>query len=69
MINRLKNLLPAREKPQPVLGHDIDKPRITAAGWLLIFIYLGVPAMLIGGLIDLLIQLSTGRCLGIWCLF
>jgi len=25
--------------------------------------------MLIGGLIDFLIQLATGRCLGVWCLF
>ena len=65
MINRLFK----RDKPQPILGHDIDKPRITAAGWLLIFHYLGVPAMLIGGLIDLLIQLTTGQCVGVWCLF
>ena len=63
------NLLKKPEKPQAILGHDIDKPRITAAGWLLIFMYLGVPAMLIGGLIDFLIQLSTGRCIGVWCLF
>lgn len=52
----------------PVLGHDIDKPRITLAGWFLIFIYLAVPAMLVGGLIDLLIQLATGKCVGVWCL-
>ena len=58
-----------QEKAQPILGYDIDKPRITAAGWLLILVYLGVPAMLIGGLIDFLIQLATGRCLGVWCLF
>ncbi len=58
-----------QENPQPILGYDIDKPRITAAGWLLIFVYLGIPAMLIGGLIDLVIQLVTGRCLGVWCLF
>ncbi len=52
----------------PVLGYDIDKPRITAAGWILIFVYLAVPAMLVGGLIDVLIQLSTGQCVGVWCL-
>ena len=65
MINRLMK----REKAQPILGYDIDKPRITAAGWLLVLVYLGVPAMLIGGLIDVLIQLVTGRCVGVWCLF
>ena len=52
MIKRLFS----REKFQPILGHDIDKPRITAAGWLLILLYLGVPAMVIGGAIDFLLQ-------------
>ena len=65
MIKRLLN----REKHPAILGHDIDKPRITAAGWLLILFYLGVPAMLIGGAVDLIIQWSTGQCLGVWCLF
>ena len=68
-MNPLTSLLNKQDKPQPILGHDIDKPRSTAAGWLLILVYLGVPAMLIGGLIDLLIQLSTGLCVGVWCLF
>jgi hypothetical protein len=58
-----------REKFQPVLGHDIDKPRITAAGWLLICLYLGVPAMLMGGAIDFVVQWITGDCLGVWCMF
>jgi len=58
-----------RQKIQPVLGHDIDKPRITLAGFSLIFLYLGVPAMLTGSLIDLLVQLTTGNCVGVWCLF
>ena len=65
MIKRLFN----REKFQPVLGHDIDKPRITAAGWLLVVLYLGVPAMLIGAAIDFVVQWITGDCLGVWCMF
>lgn len=69
MKQRMIRRLFTREKFQPILGHDIDKPRITAAGWLLIFLYLGVPAMLAGGLIDLMVQWRTGQCLGIWCLF
>ncbi len=56
------------EAHPPVLGHDIDKPRITAAGWALIFVYLAIPAMLAGALIDLLIQLATGKCIGVWCM-
>jgi len=58
-----------QKENQPVMGFDIDKPRITPAGFLLIFLYLAVPAMLIGAAIDLLIQLTSGRCVGIWCLF
>ena len=65
MIKRLFT----REKFPPVLGYDIDKPRITAAGWLLILIYLGVPAMVLGGAMDFLVQWITGDCLGVWCMF
>ena len=65
MIKRLFT----REKFQPILGYDIDKPRITAAGWLLLLFYLGVPAMAIGGIIDLVLQWFTGQCVGVWCLF
>ena len=40
-----------------VLGHDIDKPKLTVAGWCLIFLYLALPFMLIGALFDFFIQL------------
>lgn len=65
MIKRLFT----REKFQPILGHDIDKPRITLAGWFLVLLYLGVPAMALGGLLDLVVQQLTGECIGVWCLF
>lgn len=52
-----------------ILGHDIPSPRLTRMGWLLIFFYLGVPAMLIGGLLDFIVQIITGQCMGLWCLF
>lgn len=52
-----------------VLGHDIDKPRLTTAGWCFIFLYLAVPFMTLGALFDFFIQLTTGRCVGVWCLF
>jgi len=50
-----------------VRGLDLDKPRPTAAGWALIMLYFGVPAMLIGALIDIVIQLASGECVGLWC--
>ena len=65
MIKRLFT----REKFQPILGHDIDKPRVTIAGWLLILFYLGVPAMVVGGMIDLALQWFTGQGVGVWGLF
>jgi hypothetical protein len=51
------------------LGHDIDKPKITPAGWILILFYLALPAMGLGAAMDLIVQLITGRCVGVWCLF
>ncbi len=50
-----------------VRGCDLGKPRLTPAGWALILLCLGLPAMLVGALVDLLIQWSTGDCLGLWC--
>jgi hypothetical protein len=32
-------------------------------------LYLGVPAMLIGGVLDFILQAITGQCMGVWCLF
>jgi hypothetical protein len=32
-------------------------------------VYLGLPLLLVGTLIDLVIQLTTGICTGLWCFF
>ncbi len=53
--------------PTRIRGHDLDKPRLTPAGWVLILLYLGLPAMLAGAVVDFLIQWSTGECVGLWC--
>jgi hypothetical protein len=55
--------------PARIRGHDLGKPRLTAAGWVLILLYFGVPAMLVGALVDVLIQWTTGECVGLWCWF
>ena len=52
-----------------VLGHDIPKPRPTLAGLGLCIAYLGIPVAVVGNLIDLVLQLTLGWCLGVWCLF
>lgn len=50
-------------------GHRLGKPRLTAAGWALILLWLGIPAMLLGALLDLGLQWLSGECVGVWCLF
>ncbi len=65
MIKRFFSSAP-RER---ILGHDIPSPRLTGMGWLLILLYLGVPAMFIGGVLDFIVQTITGQCMGLWCLF
>jgi len=57
----------APDRVHRVRGLDLDKPRPTAAAWGLIMLYFGVPAMLIGALIDLVIQWASGDCVGLWC--
>ena len=52
-----------------VLGHDIPKPRPTLAGMGLCVVYLGIPVAIIGNLIDFVLQLTLGWCIGVWCLF
>jgi hypothetical protein len=32
-------------------------------------VYLGLPILLLGGLLDVLVQALTGQCTGIWCWF
>ncbi len=43
--------------------------RLTGWGWFWILVYLGLPAMVLGLLMDFLAQTLTGWCVGIWCIF
>lgn len=52
-----------------ILGRDIPSPQLTGMGWFLILLYMGVPAMVIGGVLDFILQTITGQCVGVWCLF
>ncbi len=59
---------PASQPPERrVRGHDLGKPRLTAAGWLLLLAYAGLPAMLVGAALDFAIQWFSGECMGLWC--
>jgi len=55
--------------PQRVLGHDIPKPRLTAAGIGYLLVYLATPVLIAGNLLDFIMQWLFGWCIGIWCVF
>ncbi len=52
---------------QKVMGHEIPEPRPTLRGILLIVMAVSVPVLLIGSLLDALVQLAFGICTGLWC--
>lgn len=56
-----------RPKTERVMGMRIREPRLTwlAAAW--VVLYLALPVVLLGTLVDLLIQAVTGYCSGFWC--
>lgn len=58
----------ARAKIQTVAGHRLPEPRITPMAIWLAFLWVGLPILLIGGLLDLFMQLAFGVCTGLWCL-
>jgi len=62
-----KRDLPHRSA-QTILGHDIPKARLTAAGWFWGAVYLGLPVILLGNLLDFLFQWTLGWCIGFWCI-
>ena len=63
----LRNL--RRSKLQTVMGHRIAEPRPTLWAVFWVTVYLILPVMGLGMLIDLLVQWATGHCVGLWCLF
>jgi hypothetical protein len=65
MWSRLFNRTPV----QTVMGHRLPEPRLTWQAGLWVLVYLGLPLVLLGTLIDLAIQLTTGICTGLWCFF
>jgi hypothetical protein len=58
-----------RTPVQTIMGHRLAEPRPTLMAVMWAMIYLGLPVALIGGLIDVLIQVFTGHCTGWWCWF
>jgi hypothetical protein len=59
MISKAKNL---------INGHDIPKSRLTPSGWAWLTLYLGLPVLVLGNLLDFFFQWALGWCIGVWCI-
>ena len=57
----------ARAKLQTIAGHKIPEPRITPMAIWLVFLWVGVPVLVLGGLMDLVMQAVFAVCTGLWC--
>lgn len=57
----------ARAKLQTIAGNKLPEPRITPMAIWLVFLWVGVPILVLGGLMDLVMQLAFGICTGLWC--
>lgn len=57
-----------KPRSQDVMGHRLPGPRFTLTAIWLVFLWIGIPILAIGGLLDLAVQLVTGTCTGLWCL-
>ena len=58
----------SRAKIQTIAGYRLPEPRITPMAVWLVFLWVGVPVLAIGGLLDLAAQVFFGVCTGLWCL-
>ena len=57
----------ARAKLQTVAGHKLPEPRITPMAIWLVFLWVGLPVLALGGLLDVIMQVGVGICTGVWC--
>ena len=56
-----------RRQGTTVMGYRIAEPRPTLLAVFWALVYLVLPVLLIGMLLDLLVQWITGYCTGLWC--
>ena len=56
-----------RAKVQTIAGYRLPEPRITPMAIWLAFLWVGVPVLATGGLLDLSAQFLFGICTGLWC--
>ena len=56
-----------RKEAQTISGHKLPEPRITPMAIWLGFLWVGLPILVIGGVLDLAMQFIFGVCTGLWC--
>lgn len=66
MKTRLQTIFQRRQSTS-VMGYRIAEPRLTLLAVFWAMVYLGLPVLLLGMLLDLLVQWFTGYCTGLWC--
>ena len=54
-------------KTETVMGHRLPEPRLTLKAVWLGFLWIGLPLLVITGLMDLAMQVFFGVCTGLWC--
>jgi len=61
------NFLSTRRNNQTVMGHRLEEPRPTL--WALVWglVYVGLPVLAVGLVLDAVIGQITGSCAGLWC--
>ena len=57
-----------RGKVQTISGYKLAEPRVTLTAVRLAFLWIGLPILILGGLLDLAVQLLFGVCTGLWCI-
>ena len=66
MKSKLQGIFQRRQSTT-VMGYRIAEPRPTLLAVFWAMVYLCLPVLLIGMLLDLLVQWFTGYCTGLWC--
>lgn len=59
----------AKRRDQTVMGYRLEEPRLTRIALMWVLLYVGLPVISLGLLMDFVIAWMTGRCIGLWCYF
>lgn len=57
------------QPPSPHTSKRLPKARLTRKALFWLLVYLGLPVLVLGLLLDVLVQWLTGHCTGVWCWF